>query len=345
MFMGRNNKNGAVVCTCAGGDADEAGDHALHGADDGGLLEEDGIEACPDEEAGGGADVGVEYREGRIDVGRVRVTAVEPRPAHPEQPGAGEHEQDVVGREPLPVLGGPGPDPVRGGKACDARGEVDDVASGVVHDAPVEEEAAAPVGERTDGVGEGEPERDEDHPGFEVHAAEQGAGEQDERDGGEHALEVDHGRHGVGGRDLGRLHGAVVAKVQGVRQPGLVNEEALPQRRPRLAPEREQLLAEGHLVAPGYPAQPHGGVRVQRHERRVHHPLLLHDAAAQDHQARHALHAHQRHGDHLPCVVALVQPGWHAGSTPPSCCTTRGRSTSSIRLGHELSEEDRSIGC
>jgi hypothetical protein len=51
MFMGRNNKNGAVVCTCAGGDADEAGDHALHGADDGGLLEENGIEACPDEEA------------------------------------------------------------------------------------------------------------------------------------------------------------------------------------------------------------------------------------------------------------------------------------------------------
>jgi hypothetical protein len=55
-----------------------------------------------------------------------------------------------------------------------------------------------------------------------------GVGKLDERDGGEHALEVNHGRHGVGGCDLGRLHGAVVVEVQGVRQPSLVDEEALP---------------------------------------------------------------------------------------------------------------------
>jgi hypothetical protein len=35
----------------------------------------------------------------------------------------------------------------------------------------VEEEGAAPDGERANGVGEGEPERDEDHPGFEFHVA------------------------------------------------------------------------------------------------------------------------------------------------------------------------------
>lgn len=50
------NKGG----TCGGGDANEAGDHALDGADDGGLSEEDYVEDEPSEEAGGGAHVGVE---------------------------------------------------------------------------------------------------------------------------------------------------------------------------------------------------------------------------------------------------------------------------------------------
>nr|ACL53036.1 unknown [Zea mays] len=298
-----------MYCTCAGSDADETRDHALDGADDGGLLEEDDVEAGPDEEAGGGADVGVDHGDGGVDVGGVGVSAVEASPAHPQDAGAGEHEQDVVWREPLPVLGEPGPDPVGGGEARDARGEVDDVAAGVVDDAPVEEEATAPDGEGADGVGEGEPERDEEHPRLEVHAAEQGAGEQDERDGGEHALEVDHGRHGIQGRDLARLDdAAAVEEVRGRREPRLAEEEALAERVAGLAPEREQLLAEGHLVAPHDPAQPHGGERVQRHERRVHGPLLLHDAAVQDHQPRHALQAHQRGRHHLPRVVALVQP-------------------------------------
>lgn len=45
--------------TCGGGDANEAGDHALDGADDRGLSEEDDVEDEPSEEAGGGANVGV----------------------------------------------------------------------------------------------------------------------------------------------------------------------------------------------------------------------------------------------------------------------------------------------
>lgn len=49
--------------TCGGGDADEAGDHALDGADDGGLSEENDVEDEPSEEAGGGANVGVKSRQ------------------------------------------------------------------------------------------------------------------------------------------------------------------------------------------------------------------------------------------------------------------------------------------
>lgn len=97
------------MVTCGGRDADEAGDHALDGSHDGGLLEEDDVEAGPDEEAHGGADVGVEHRHGRHHVGGVRPAAVEAGPPHPQQARAGEREQDVVGREPLPVLLRPGP--------------------------------------------------------------------------------------------------------------------------------------------------------------------------------------------------------------------------------------------
>lgn len=89
--------------TCAGGDADEAGHHALHGTDDGRLAEEDDVEAGPHEEASGGANVGVEHGDRRRDVGSVWRAAVEPGPSHPQQPATRDHQQDVVRREPLTV--------------------------------------------------------------------------------------------------------------------------------------------------------------------------------------------------------------------------------------------------
>ena len=70
--------------TCTRGDADEAGDHALNSTDDRRLLEENDVEASPDEEAGGGADVGVEHGDGGVNVGGVRVPAVESSPPHPQ---------------------------------------------------------------------------------------------------------------------------------------------------------------------------------------------------------------------------------------------------------------------
>ncbi|URD71901.1 hypothetical protein MUK42_36233 [Musa troglodytarum] len=96
-----------MTSTCTGSDADEASDHSLHRSDHRGLLEEDGVEARPDKKAGGGADVGVEHRERSVYVGGVGVAAVEPRPPQPQQPGSGQHQQQVVGDKPLPVLGRP----------------------------------------------------------------------------------------------------------------------------------------------------------------------------------------------------------------------------------------------
>ncbi|WVZ61197.1 hypothetical protein U9M48_011108 [Paspalum notatum var. saurae] len=303
-------RNDGVVGTCCWRDADEAGDHSLDGAHHGGLLEEDDVEACPDDEAHGCADVGVEHGHGCHDVGGVGPAAVESCPAHPQQPGAGEREEDVVGREPLPTMHAfKWSYPVCCRESGESGGEVDDVSAAVVDDAPLEEESAAPDGEGADGVGEGEPERDEHHPGQEAHPPQQRPRDEHERDGGEDALEVDDGGHGVEGLGGGRLEGgAVGVVVRGGRQQGLRDEVALVQRGAGLAPDGEQLVAEGHVVGPGDPADPHRREGVERHEGGVDGPLLLHHAAVQDHQTREALKPHQRRRRQLPRVVALVQP-------------------------------------
>lgn len=59
---------------------------------------------------------------------------------------------------------------------------MNDVSSRVVNDAVLKEEASAPNAERANGVGKGEPERDEDHPCCEVHSAEEGASDENESD-------------------------------------------------------------------------------------------------------------------------------------------------------------------
>ncbi|WVZ98905.1 LOW QUALITY PROTEIN: hypothetical protein U9M48_044275 [Paspalum notatum var. saurae] len=201
-------------CTCSGGDADEPRHHALHGADDGGLAEEDDVEAGPGEEAGGGGDVGVEHGHGRRDAGGVGRAAVEARPAHPQQPAAGDHQQDVVRGEALAEVGeAVGTYPVGGGESGDAGGEVDDVTAGVVDDAPVVEEAAAPEAEGADGVGEEEPERGEGHPGLDVHAAQDGARQEHQRDGGE--LELEQHQRGL---RVHRLRAGRGGAVRGGRQ-------------------------------------------------------------------------------------------------------------------------------
>lgn len=90
----------------------------------------------------------------------------------------------------------------------------------------------------------------------------------------------------------------------------LRHEEALPERWPCLTPEWQEAVAERHVVCPDNPADPDSSEGIQRHERRVDSPLLLDNAAVQDHQPWHALQADEGRRCHLPCVVALVQPVW-----------------------------------
>jgi hypothetical protein len=224
--------------------------------------------------------------------------------------------------------------PVGGSEAGDAGGEVDDIAAGPVDDAPLPEEAAAPEGEGADGVGAGEPEGDEEHPGAEAHAAEDGAGEEDEGDGGEDELEVDLGGHGEEGR-----HGADVGGGAG-GQRGLREQVLVAERGAGLAPDRDELLPERHLVRPPHPAQQHRRERVERHERRVHGPLLLHNAPVKNHQRRHRLHPHQRRRRQLPCVVALVQP---VRVHPPERLVVRRRNAILRHLDHPLANSAKPL--
>ncbi|TVU36694.1 hypothetical protein EJB05_18638, partial [Eragrostis curvula] len=346
--------------TCASGDADQPGHHALHRANHRGLAEEDDVEAGPCQKARRGTDIGVEHGDGRGYVGGVRRAAIEPCPTQPQQPTSGDHEQDVVGCEPLPVALQPRthlprktqayvvatlsltarsrvpPDstkvqqapfrrestsehrsytehtyPVGGGEAGDAGGEVDDVSAGVIDDAPVVEEAAAPEAERADGVGEEQPQRRERHPRLDVHAPEQRPGEQHQRDGRELELEQHQRRLRVERLQARRHERAVVAVVLRGRERRAADEERLRQRRPGLAPERQQPLAKRHAEADEHPDDERGRVGVQRHEGGVHGPFLLHDAAVEHDKPRHGLDAHERGRRQLPRVVAFVQPLRH----------------------------------
>ena len=58
-----------LLCTCGWSDADEARGHALHCADNRRLPQDDNVQGYPDQQAGGCADVGVEDRHGRAEVG------------------------------------------------------------------------------------------------------------------------------------------------------------------------------------------------------------------------------------------------------------------------------------
>lgn len=49
-----------------------------------------------------------------------------------------------------------------------------------------------------------------------------------------------------------------------------------------LTPEGEELVAEGHLVSPGDPANDNGGKGVEGHECGIDSPFLLNDAAVED---------------------------------------------------------------
>jgi hypothetical protein len=73
---------------------------------------------------------------------------------------------------------------------------MNDISTGVIDDASLVEESTSPETVGSDGVGEGDPERDEDHPGVEVHPSEEGTCHDDDGDGCEDELEIHHGAEG-----------------------------------------------------------------------------------------------------------------------------------------------------
>lgn len=100
----------------AGCDADQTGDHAVHGTDDGRFAEEDDVHACPCEQGHGSADVGVEDGGAGIRRGRVWIATIKTVPADPEDAGSDHHEWDVVRSETLSVFLETRPDPVGANK-------------------------------------------------------------------------------------------------------------------------------------------------------------------------------------------------------------------------------------
>ncbi|KAF3789118.1 hypothetical protein EJ110_NYTH19279 [Nymphaea thermarum] len=284
--------------------ASQARHHSLDSTDHRWPAEEGDVQRRPNQKAGGSADVGVEDGEGGDDVGGVGGTAVEAAPTQPQQPCPGKHQQHIVRWKPLPVTLHPRPDLLGGGEAGGARGEVNDVAAGVVDNAPLT------VG--TDGVGEDEPEGDEGHPRSYVHPPQHSPGQQYHRQRRIHVLEQHHRRHGVEGQ--GRRRNQYITVVNdGGRQPRPVGEVALRQGGASLAPEWQQRLPKGKAVAEKHPEDEAGGEGVEGHEGGVDRPFLLDDAGVEDNEARHALQPDERCRHHLPGVVALVEPFRHGG--------------------------------
>jgi len=80
---------------------------------------------------------------------------------------------------------------------------VDNVAAGIINNAFLEEEATTPETESADDVRESNPERHEDHPSGEVHAAQESTSHNDHGDCGENELKVNHGGKRIGGSDVG----------------------------------------------------------------------------------------------------------------------------------------------
>ncbi len=129
---------------------------------------------------------------------------------------------------------------------------MDDIPAAEVDGALLREPAAAPDQKRADGIDGCHPERHEEHPGLEVHSAQEGTAEDDHCDRAENELEVDH----RGGRETKRRQSSAIGQQRNRRlaelSPGEVD-------RPRYADDvlAEEMggVSEAHVVAPERPDQ------------------------------------------------------------------------------------------
>jgi len=77
--------------------------------------------------------------------------------------------------------------------------------------------------------------------------------------------------------------------------------------------EGQHLRAEAFLVSPNGPAHKHASEGVERHERGIDGPFVLHPAGVQHNETWDGLESDERRGRQLPRVVAGVQPVWSSG--------------------------------
>ena len=266
---GKANDDGAPTRHDTGSrsDGDESRDHPLDGANNGRLLVVDYIAHGPAEQRHGGGDVGIENGGARIGGGRIWISTIEAVPAQPEKARADQDGDIIAWATILAILLQSGPDPMRGYESGGAGGDVNDIATGVVDDAHLEEKPASPYRVGANGVAEGDPERDENHPGGEVHAAEDGAGQDDDGDGGEDELEIDHCGEGEVLEQDGRC-GWELRLAELLRHG---HDRAGP------ANEWQHVDAEAHLVRPEDPGDQRGSKAVEGHEGAVYGPFITHE--------------------------------------------------------------------
>lgn len=112
-----------------------------------------------------------------------RITSIETVPPDPENARSDHDEPQVTRAMRGPIRGVSRTDTSRAHEPGRTGGNVDDIPSGIVDDAELEEEAAAPDRKGRDDIGERHPERHEHDPGEEVHAAQEGPGHDDDGDG------------------------------------------------------------------------------------------------------------------------------------------------------------------
>ncbi len=149
----------------------------------------DQVEDEPGEQRAGRRQQGVDEGEHARVAGRDAAAAVEAEPAEPQQAGADQDVDGVVGEERLaPVVFARADDQCRGQRR-EAGAHLDRDAAGEVERPLLGQPAAAegPVGEHR--VDQHRPERREDHPGAEPHPLHHRAGDQRHGDDAEGPLE------------------------------------------------------------------------------------------------------------------------------------------------------------
>ena len=77
-------------------------------------------------------------------------------------------------------------------ESCCPRRDMDNVATGIIDHAHLEEKPASPERVGANGIGERDPERHENNPSGEAHSAKEGTRHNNDSDSGEYELEIDH---------------------------------------------------------------------------------------------------------------------------------------------------------